>query len=212
MTGQTDEWRRRKAEIRRQALALRDAHPDKDAASRAICARLGALPEYAAARTLLLYVHARSEVRTREFVARAMTGGRRVAVPFCAGGELRLFHLEDVDELAEGTFGIPEPSKDLRTRPGKRVDLGEVDLVVVPGVAFDRQGGRIGHGKGYYDRLLARARPDATVAAVAYECQLFPEVPMLASDVFMDKVVTEKAVYQGRGRAASQLPGTTVPE
>jgi 5-formyltetrahydrofolate cyclo-ligase len=68
-------------------------------------------------------------------------------------------------------------------------------MVVVPGVAFDRSGGRLGHGKGYYDKLLVRIRPDAHIVAVAYECQLFPEVPMLPHDVRMHKVVTESAVY-----------------
>jgi 5-formyltetrahydrofolate cyclo-ligase len=80
------------------------------------------------------------------------------------------------------------------------VGVEELDLVVVPGVAFDRAGGRMGHGKGYYDKLLEHARPDTPLVALAFECQLFPEIPAEAHDVFMDKVVTEAAVYEGRGR------------
>jgi 5-formyltetrahydrofolate cyclo-ligase len=60
----------------------------------------------------------------------------------------------------------------------------------------------LGHGKGYYDRFLPRLRPDALAIGVAFECQLVPEVPMLPGDVFMDRVITEKAVYPGRGRSA----------
>jgi 5-formyltetrahydrofolate cyclo-ligase len=71
---------------------------------------------------------------------------------------------------------------------------------MVPGVAFDREGGRTGHGKGYYDKLLQHARPDAPLVALAFECQLFPEIPMQPHDIFMDAVVTEEAVYPGRGR------------
>jgi 5-formyltetrahydrofolate cyclo-ligase len=75
---------------------------------------------------------------------------------------------------------------------------------MVPGVAFTRDGARMGNGQGYYDRLLDRVRPDAPLIALAYESQLFPELVVSAHDVFMDKVITEKAVYPGRGRT---LPG-----
>jgi len=83
----------------------------------------------------------------------------------------------------------------------KHVDVEELDLIMVPGVAFDRRGGRSGHGMGYYDKLLEHARPDTPLVALAFECQLFEEVPTAEHDVYMDKVVTEAAVYQGRGRS-----------
>ena len=69
----------------------------------------------------------------------------------------------------------------------------------MPGVAFDRRGGRLGHGKGYFDKLLCRVPPRTPCIALAFECQLFPEVPMLPHDLFMDRIVTETAVYEGRG-------------
>jgi 5-formyltetrahydrofolate cyclo-ligase len=81
--------------------------------------------------------------------------------------------------------------------------VGEIDLIVVPGVAFDRRGGRTGHGKGYYDKLLTHARRDTVLVAVAFECQVFSEVPMTERDVFMDRIVTEKAVYR-RGERPRQ--------
>ena len=71
---------------------------------------------------------------------------------------------------------------------------------MVPGVAFDRHGGRTGHGKGYYDKLLQHARPDAPLVALAFECQLFPEIPTAQHDIFMDRIITEKAIYDGKGR------------
>jgi 5-formyltetrahydrofolate cyclo-ligase len=108
--------------------------------------------------------------------------------------------LQNVKELAVGGFGILEPRPELRGDLAKQVKPVELDLVMVPGLAFDHRGGRLGHGKGYYDRLLDRVRRDAAVVAVAFECQVFPEIPMLEFDVFMDKVITERAIYEGRGR------------
>jgi 5-formyltetrahydrofolate cyclo-ligase len=191
-----------KQELRRRAESARQTQTDKDSLSRAICDRFAALPEYSAAGAVMLYIGVRSEVRTQPLLSAAVAQGKRVVVPYCVGNELELFLLESLDELAPGIYGIPEPRPDLLALPGKRVDPAQIDLVMVPGVAFDRRGGRLGHGKGYYDRFLPRLRPDALAVGVAFECQLVPEVPMLPGDVFMDLVITEKAVYPGRGRSA----------
>ena len=191
-----------KRQIRRRAESARQTQTDKDSLSRAICDRFAALPEYSAAGTVMLYVGIRSEVRTQPLLSVAVAQGKRVVVPYCVGNELGLFLLESLDELAPGIYGIPEPRPELRALPGKRLQAERIDVVMVPGVAFDRRGGRLGHGKGYYDRFLPRLRPDALAVGVAFECQLVPEVPMLPGDVFMDRVITEKAVYPGRGRSA----------
>jgi 5-formyltetrahydrofolate cyclo-ligase len=203
----TDELRRRKEEVRSRARAARHALAGKDAISRRACERLVSLPAYAAARTVLFYVDVRGEVRTRPYLPAALTGKPGVVVPWCdeAGG-LELFRLTGMDELVAGKFGIPEPRSDLRRLPGRRVAAADLDLVVVPGVAFDRRGGRLGHGFGYYDRLLRQARADTPLVALAFECQLVEEVPTEAHDVFMDLVVTEAAVYQGLGRRAAGQP------
>lgn len=190
----------RKRAIRRLALARRDAQPDKDQLSTIIWRRFAAQTEYARAGTLLLYVHYGSEVRTQPFLAEVMESGKRVVVPYCVGAELELFDLKELGELAIGRFGILEPRAELRGLVERRVGPEELDLAMVPGVAFDPRGGRIGHGKGFYDRLLARLRPDVLAVAVAFQCQMFPEVPMSEYDVFMDRVITETGLYLGRGR------------
>ena len=192
----------RKAAIREQARKNRVAQPDKDAVSRRIVAKFMALPEYAAARTVMFYVDAASEVRTRHSLPEALAGGKRIVVPYCIveTNELELFLLEDMTELVEGAYKILEPRPELRGLPAKRVGPAELDLVMVPGTAFDPRGARMGQGKGYYDRLLATARPDAPLVALAYECQIFPEVPVAPHDVFMDLVLTEEREYRGRGR------------
>ncbi len=190
----------RKQLIREQSHAARNAQPDKDEISRRIVASFMAQPEYAAASAVMFYVDVRSEVRTRNDLEAALQTGKKIVVPYCVDGELELFHLESMDELELGMYRILEPKADLRPVAAKRVEVEELDLIMVPGVAFDRRGGRTGHGKGYYDKLLEHARPDTPLIALAFECQLFPEIPMQSHDIFMDKVVTEAAVYDGLGR------------
>lgn len=195
------EMQARKQQIREQAHAARNAQPDKDSLSQVIVDRFMALPEYARAKAVLFYVDVRSEVRTRQHFPAALASGKKIVIPYCVDGELELFHLESMDELSLGMYKILEPKEELRTVAAKKVAVEELDLIMVPGVAFDRRGGRSGHGKGYYDKLLEHARPDTPLVALAFECQLFEEVPTAEHDVFMDKVVTEAAVYEGRGRS-----------
>jgi 5-formyltetrahydrofolate cyclo-ligase len=163
-----------------------------------------ALPEYAAAKTVMFYVDAASEVRTRHTLPEALAGGKRIVVPYCIveTNELELFLLEDMSELVEGAYKILEPKAELRSLPSKRVAAEELDLVMVPGTAFDLHGGRMGQGKGYYDRLLATARPDAALVGIAFDGQVFDEIPVSPHDVFMDKVITEARVIPGKGRAS----------
>lgn len=191
-----------KTQLREQARKNRVAQPDKDEVSKQIVAACMAMPEYAAARTVMFYVDAGSEVRTRHDLPAALASGKRVVVPYCIveTNELGLFLLEDMSELVEGAYRILEPKPELRELPQKRVRPEELDLVMVPGTAFDPSGGRMGQGKGYYDRLLANARPDAPLVALAFECQMFPSIPLAPHDVSMDQVVTEKQIYVGKGR------------
>jgi 5-formyltetrahydrofolate cyclo-ligase len=194
----------RKRAIREQAHANRNAQPDKDAVSRQIVARFMSLPAYGAAKTVLFYIDVRSEVRTRNDLAGALAGDKKIVVPYCVDGELELFHLQRMDELEVGMYRILEPRPELRPIESRRVAIEELDLIMVPGVAFDRRGARTGHGKGYYDKLLEHARPDTPLVALAFECQVFDEIPTEEHDVFMDLVLTEQGAYPGRGRGRAQ--------
>jgi 5-formyltetrahydrofolate cyclo-ligase len=192
-----DDMYARKKVIREQAHAARNALENKDELSQGICEKFVALPEYAAAKTVMYYVDVRSEVRTRHYLATALTHGKRIVVPWCReDGTLALFLLEDMNELALGMYKILEPRADLRDLPAKQIRPEELDLIMVPGVAFDRRGARTGHGKGYYDKLLEHSRMDCPLVALAFECQMFPEVPTAAHDCFMDKIITEAAIYE----------------
>jgi 5-formyltetrahydrofolate cyclo-ligase len=190
----------RKQEIRKTAHENRKNQSNKDAVSQAIVKRFIELPEYASAATVMFYVDVRDEVRTRHALPDAIQGNKRIVIPYCVDGELELFHLESMDELEIGMYKILEPRAELRDIASKRLAPEDLDLIMVPGVAFDAQGGRTGHGKGYYDKLLEHARPDAPLVALAFECQMFPEIPCEQHDIYMDKVVTEQRVCIGKGR------------
>ncbi len=193
----------RKNAIRKQAHDNRRQQVDKDTVSQTIVERFMDQPEYGSAKTVMFYVDVRDEVRTRQALPQALASGKRIVVPYCVEGELELFWLEDMDELELGMYRILEPKESLRSIESKKLQPEDLDVVMVPGVAFDRNGGRTGHGKGYYDKLLEHARLDTPLLALAFECQLFDEIPTEEHDIFMDKVITESAVYVGRGRKSN---------
>jgi 5-formyltetrahydrofolate cyclo-ligase len=192
-----------KKAIREQAHSNRRAQENKDELSAAICEKFIAQGEFAAAECVMAYIDVRAEVRTRQHLPKLLEGDKRIVVPYCVNDVLELFLLENMDELAIGMYKILEPKPELRDAPGKRVEVKELDLIMVPGVAFDRRGARMGHGFGYYDKLLEHARPDAPLVALAFECQIFPEIPTQQHDIFMDRIITEQAIYHGKGRGGS---------
>ena len=189
-----------KQEIRKQAHENRRNQTNKDEISEQIVANFVALPEYATAKTVMFYVDVRDEVRTRHALPKAIEGEKRIVIPYCVDGELELFHLESMDELEVGMYKILEPKQELRDVASKRFGAKDLDLIMVPGVAFDKEGGRTGHGKGYYDKLLEHAKLETPLVALAFDCQIFPQIPCESHDIYMDKVVTQSATYEGRGR------------
>ena len=187
--------------LRKQAHANRNAQENKDDLSRRIVGAFMSLPEYAEAETVMFYIDVRSEVRTRHDLELALQSGKTIVIPWCnAEGELELFRLDSMDELEVGMYKILEPRTELRSLPEKQVNVESLDLIMVPGVGFDRRGGRMGHGKGYYDKLLQHARKNTPLVALAFECQVFDEIPVADHDIYMDKLITEDHVYKGRGR------------
>ena len=191
----------RKNAMRSQAHESRNAQENKDELSRRIVGAFMSLPEYATAETVMFYVDVRSEVRTRHDLEQALQSGKQIVVPWCNDdGELELFDLKSMEELEIGMYRILEPRQDLRHLPEKQVSVESLDLIMVPGVGFDARGARMGHGKGYYDKLLEHARPDTPLIALAFECQMFEEIPVAEHDVFMDFIITEDRIYEGKGR------------
>ena len=194
-----------KSVLRRTAYDARAAQKNKDGVSRAAIETLLSLPEYQEAQTILWYIDCRSELRTKFALPEALTSGKRIVVPYCTTDEagankLGLWWLQSMEELIVGKWNILEPPHERWGEPGKEIPAEELDLVIVPGVAFNRTGGRMGNGQGYYDRLLQHVRLNCPLVALCYESQLFENLIVGPHDVFMDKVVTEAAVYEGQGR------------
>lgn len=192
-----------KAAIRRAALEARGALLDAPERAQAIAERLRSLAAYRSAGTICWYVGVRDEVPTLAMIERAGREGRRAAVPWRAGERLELYAIDGPDDLEPASFRLLEPSAEVRRDASRRVAPGEVDLFVVPGVAFDRHGGRLGYGRGFYDRLLPLARPDAAVVGLAFEAQMVERIPAAAHDVPMHAVVTEAAVYEPDASASA---------
>lgn len=193
--------RQEKSRLRARGLALRRNLPDHDGRSGRAIERLTNLPEYQAATRLGIYVGTRFEVQTLPLIRSAWTAGKRTAIPCCIGDELSLFWIENRGDLAPRTLGILEPTTDVRAMNERRADVTSLELILVPGVVFDQSGGRIGHGKGYYDRLLRNVPAETPIVALAFHCQLVtPDVPMLDDDVFVDVIVTETEVCRPTGR------------
>ena len=186
----------RKRDLRRAVLARRDALPEatRIAASGTIFITIAALDAFRGAETVLAYHSFGSEPVTAAFLQAVLAGGKALVLPRVRreGGRLDLYRVLDPDaQLEPGVWGIREPDPAVCAP----VAPSDVDFVLVPGVAFDARGGRIGYGGGYYDRLLAEVSEGTALVAAAFAVQLVEEVPMEPGDRQVDVVVTERRTY-----------------
>ena len=194
-----------KAALRYQAYDARNAQINKSKVSELITRQIICLPIYQQATTIMWYLHCRSEVKTLACVSTQLDQGKRIIVPFCSQDQagvkqLGLWHLSKLDELLPGTWGILEPPQYRWQESEKTIAPEALDLVLVPGVAFDRNGARLGNGQGYYDRLLDQVRADTVLIGVGFQCQIVDAVPMADHDIYLDFVITEYNLYKGIGR------------
>lgn len=186
-----EEVQREKRRLRQAMRRLRRELADKDERSREIMQRVSGLEAFQRAGCVLFYVDMGDEVRTRSLLADMLTTEKQVGVPYCIDGRLEAVHLKTMLELHPGAYGILEPNGQLRIDPDRRLHPEAVDIVLVPGVAFDRDGRRLGQGKGYYDKLLKGLSSRCLKVGLAYDRQLVERVPVTGHDVQMDLVITE---------------------
>lgn len=167
---------------KKRALSAREI----EAMSARLAERLFETAQYRQARSLYAYLSFNQEVRTRPIIERAWRNGKRVAVPKLVDGEMRFIWLEGFDQLApQGAFGILEPVAD-----GPVAD-DEGALVLMPGLAFDRAGHRVGYGGGYYDRYLS-AHPCHPTVALCYGFQRLERIKPDAHDVKVDVLLCDE--------------------
>jgi 5-formyltetrahydrofolate cyclo-ligase len=184
--------RDRKRELRERVLAAREALDPawRAQASQAIASRIAGMDGFAKAQLLLVTLPFRSEWNAALVVLHALAVGKIVAAPRvdAPARMLRAYRIDDLARDIEAGFrGIPEPRASCA-----EVALERIDWVLVPGVAFDANGGRLGYGGGYYDRLLPFVAPDAPRVGAAFEMQIVDAVPTAPHDIGMDFVVTEQ--------------------
>lgn len=184
-----------KAALRRAARARRDSVGPVERAAKvdAITALIDAelLAPLAPGALVCLYDAIASEVPTRAIAARALARGLALAYPRIIRGELALaLHRATPEELAPGTLGILEPSPS-----APAAAPADCALVLLPGLAFDRHGARLGWGRGHYDATFASA-PDQVRAGVAYESQLVENIPTDEHDLHVHFIVTEAGVHR----------------
>lgn len=176
-----------KHELRKEIRAAKKAVSflEKCRRSEGIMAQVGQLEQFRKAHTVLLYWSMEDEVQTHDFVNRWYKE-KCLLLPCVDGDDLRLRQYTGAECLKAGEqFGIGEP-----TGP-EFTDLDQVELIIVPGVAFDLKGNRMGRGRGFYDRLL-KSTPKAYKVGVAFDFQIVDQVPVEAFDVAMDKVISER--------------------
>ena len=173
-----------KKELRRSIRERKRAMTEEEIASRS--EKLGRLfsqsEAYKNAKTIYGYLPYNQEVRTVPMLEQALRDGKRVAVPKVYGDEMKFLYLDDLTKVSKGYAGIPEPIADEPVADDKTA------LVLMPGLAFDPAGHRIGYGGGFYDKFLA-AEPNHPTLALCYEFQMLPELHTEEHDIPVDTVL-----------------------
>jgi 5-formyltetrahydrofolate cyclo-ligase len=182
-----------KQSLRQSIIAARQklAAAEREAFSRAMTARLLALDSYRSAATVLGYMSFGAEYASSAWVRQALLDGKQVLLPRVnrSSKQLDLYQITNLQlDLAPGTWDIPEP---LPERCRKLDSLHEVDFILLPGVAFARDGARLGYGGGFYDKLLARMPHQPALVAAAFGMQLVAEIPQETTDRKVEWLVTE---------------------
>lgn len=184
-----------KNKIRKEKLQERLALSPEEVTGKSgrILKRLLQLDEYRRAGTLMIYLDFRKEVQTGELIKHSMEHGKKVVVPVTDMKNRRLIPsllIDYPEDLAPGAWGILEPD------PGciRPLNPQEIDLVVVPGVAFDEKGNRLGYGGGFYDRFLPQTRPGSFFAATVFEIQILPQLHPEPHDCPVHCLITEERV------------------
>ncbi len=187
--------KRTKSEIRMQGTACRNSldHRFIGSMSNVIFQKLMEQPFYEKCNTIMCYVSFKNEVNSHGFIKKMLSQNKRVCIPLIIeNGILAAKIINDFSELKPGPSGILEPDG----KTALEIEPAEIELVIVPGITFDRNLQRIGYGAGYYDRFLSRTGKKCIKTGIAFENQIIKKIPVEKHDIPMDIVITEKYVYK----------------
>lgn len=173
-----------KTSLRKEIRALKRAMTEEEILLRSqrLCEKFCSSDSYKRADTIYGYLPYNQEVRTWDLLAKAMADGKQVAVPKVYGEEMKFIYITDFSQVETGYCGIPEPIDDEPVAEDKNA------LVLMPGLAFDKEGHRIGYGGGFYDRFLAE-EPEHPTVALCYDFQIRENLPVEAFDIPVDAVI-----------------------
>lgn len=189
-----------KENIRKKLLRMRQNQPEEERKEKSsiIWKKLKVLPQFLKARTVMFYLSLPDEVDTEVMVKESLEIGKRIVVPITQldKKKMKLSVLRDYDkELGPGTFNIPEPRKEYV----RKISPSDIDLVIVPGIAFDEKCGRLGFGKGFYDHFLKDLAGSVSSIALAYDFQILRKLPLEKYDVLVSRIITEKRIIERKG-------------
>lgn len=189
MENNTKNTLRKNMLTQRKSMKIRDI----SAFSNKIINTIMALPEFIKCKNIMLYLSFNNEVNTYPLVTWCLNNSKTVIVPYCVEAEKKIipFKINNLTtDLNKSTFGIMEPKHDLL----KQVNINDIDLIIVPGVLFDKTCNRIGFGAGYYDRFLPGKAKNALTIGIAYDYQIIDEIPTDVYDVPLNFIVTENRI------------------
>lgn len=185
-----------KKELRKKILSIRDSLSNGEITKKSeeIKERLFSLKEYQNNKNVMFFLSFGKEVRTESMVRESLSNKKKIIVPKTdvKNKALILSWLKDYDkDLAPGLWGIPEPSPEAIRLANPK----EIDLVIVPGVAFDLKGNRLGYGGGFYDRFFPTLREGVPLISISFNCQIVDKVPTTIYDKKVDSLITEDNVF-----------------
>ncbi|MFA9378386.1 MAG: 5-formyltetrahydrofolate cyclo-ligase [Lachnotalea sp.] len=181
-----------KPDIRKLVLQKRNelSKEELTCKSQLICNQLIALDEYKYAEVIYIYMDFRNEVMTNIIIENALHVGKKVALPKVDKDDMIFYYIDSYQDLKKGYYGILEP---VTTNHAEEASV----LIVIPGVAFDESGLRIGYGKGYYDKFLCK-HMEYTKIAFGFELQMVEKIPYNEYDIPMDMIITEQRIINVR--------------
>ena len=179
----------------------------RSAKSRAIARALFALEPVKKARTIFFFASFGSEVHTRGMILRALKQGKTVALPVAdmKRKNLEFRKISSLKNLKTSTYGVPEP-----VNSKKAINIKKADVIIVPGLGFDRRGYRIGYGGGFYDRLLKKTVKTTVKIGIAFDCQIMRALPKEKHDEKIDIIITETKIICVKGTGEELVLGDVI--